>query len=68
MIPGTRAVALATVLALAPPPEGPQPAPGGYWGVGELREPEPKDGRYSLWVGGALLGLGVLRAAWTCAI
>ena len=55
---------------LAGPPasgaEGPQagpppPPPGGYWELGEQREPEPKDGRQSLLVGAILTPLGLLR-------
>jgi len=54
---------------LAAPPEGPRPGrteapappPGGYWSLGERREPEPDDGQTSLTVGAILLGLGAVR-------
>ena len=70
MVPGSRAVSLLIAGTLAGPPasgaEGPQagptpPPPGGYWELGEQREPEPKDGRQSLLVGAILTPLGLLR-------
>lgn len=54
------AIALASSLA-APPPEGPAQPPGGYWGLNEKRDPEPKDGRTNQTVGAILLPLGLLR-------
>ncbi len=65
-----RATALLIATFLAGPPatgaEGPQagppaPPPGGYWGIGEQREPEPKDGHQALLVGAILSPLGLLR-------
>lgn len=62
---GAVASVVASTLLVAPPsePEGPPaPPPGGYWGVGEKREPEPLDGKESLTVGAILFPLGMLRA------
>lgn len=60
---GHAAVALAVAGTLAaPPPEGPAQPPGGYWDLGEKREPEPKDGQTNLTVGAILLPLGLLRS------
>ena len=58
------ALGLAATMLADPKAEGPDmPPPGGYWGLHERRDPEPKDARTSLTVGAILLPLGVLRAA-----
>jgi hypothetical protein len=46
----------------AAPPAAEQPPPGGYWRVGERREPEPDDGQDNITIGSILFSLGVLRA------
>ncbi|MFO7563431.1 MAG: hypothetical protein R6X02_12370 [Enhygromyxa sp.] len=52
--------ALVLATTLAPPPD---PAPGGYWSVGEQRQRrgEPPDGDDELTVGSVLFSLGLLR-------
>jgi hypothetical protein len=68
--PSRPAVSWMVAAMLAAPPEGPArprheapvPPPGGYWSLGERREPEPDDGQTHLTVGGILLGLGAVRA------
>lgn len=69
-VSGRGAVAwLVAATLAAPPPEGPArrrddapaPPPGGYWDLGERREPEPDDGQTNLTIGGILLGLGAVR-------
>lgn len=66
---GRGGIAWLVAATLAAPPEGPArrrddapaPPPGGYWDLGERREPEPDDGQTNLTIGGILLGLGAVR-------
>lgn len=53
--------ALLLTTTLAPP--APDPAPGGYWSIGEQRQRrgEPPDGHDELTVGSVLFSLGLLR-------
>ncbi len=58
-----RGLSLLVALALGPAPPADDLPPGGYWRLGERREPEPNDGEDNLLVGGILGSLGLLRTA-----